>query len=205
MPNRFPDFGKELQRPFEVHEACYACVEFYGPGRGVVGCNAWLASKAFNCADFLRLPDVMPGTSGQVFPASRMGGRKEPRIRSVAGTVVRAPVQPENPPADLRARAEPEPEPIEQDPPKTDRLPKQPRRQSPAATPGPDGERLCGCGALLRKRQRCCGDCRLKRREETMNRRRHQNRPVVEVETVSGVPFFAPGTLSTQRRSGAHN
>lgn len=27
--NKLPDFGKELRRPFEVHENCYDCVEFY--------------------------------------------------------------------------------------------------------------------------------------------------------------------------------
>jgi hypothetical protein len=74
-PNRSRDFGAELRRPFEVHESCYDCVEFYD------GCNAWPASKEFACTDYHQLPDVMPGTCGQVFPPSRMKGRKEPRAR----------------------------------------------------------------------------------------------------------------------------
>jgi len=58
-----------------VHESCCGCVEFYH------GCHAWPHDKPFRCADYYPLPDVMPGTSGQVFPASRMGTRKEPRER----------------------------------------------------------------------------------------------------------------------------
>lgn len=85
--NRFPDFtgssasdlAKELKRPFKVCEHCYDCVEFYGEGHGSYGCNAWPVNKPFRCADYYRLPDVMPGTCGQVFPPSRMQGRKEPR------------------------------------------------------------------------------------------------------------------------------
>ena len=69
---RFPDFGKELRRPFAVHDRCCDCAEFYG------GCNAWPESTAFCCADYLRLPDVMPGTCGQVIPPSRMKDRREP-------------------------------------------------------------------------------------------------------------------------------
>ena len=71
---RFPDFGKDLMRPFPVHENCHDCAEFYD------GCKAWPESKTFRCADYLKLPDVMPGTHGQVFPPSRMGDRKEPRV-----------------------------------------------------------------------------------------------------------------------------
>jgi len=83
---RFPDFGNELKRPFEVHENCCDCAEFYD------GCNAWPASKPWGCTDYLRLPDVMPGTCGQVFPPSRMGDRKEPRIRSDAQQPTTPPV-----------------------------------------------------------------------------------------------------------------
>ena len=69
MPfKRFPEFGKELKRPFEVHENCYDCADFYGD------CKGWRASRAFACEDFNRLPDVMPGTYGQRFPASRRSG-----------------------------------------------------------------------------------------------------------------------------------
>ncbi len=73
-------FGHEVQRAFPVHEYCYDCVESYD------GCNAWPANKAFQCADYYQLPDVMPGTSGQVFPPSRMQGRKEPRVRKEPAT-----------------------------------------------------------------------------------------------------------------------
>jgi len=84
----FPDFGKELRRPFEVRAICYDCAEFYGPG------DAWPANKPMftadkkhlRCLDFLPLPDVMPGTHGQVFPPSRMKGRKTPRERQDNGT-----------------------------------------------------------------------------------------------------------------------
>ena len=70
---RFPDFGKEVKRPFPVHENCYDCAEFYD------GCNAWPVRKEFRCADLLKLPAVMPGEHRQVFPPSRMKGRKVPR------------------------------------------------------------------------------------------------------------------------------
>jgi len=59
---RFPDFGQELKRPFEVHESCYDCAAFYH------GCSAWPAAEKFACAHYQRLPDVMPGTHGQKFP-----------------------------------------------------------------------------------------------------------------------------------------
>jgi len=74
---RFPKFGNELERGFPVHENCYDCVEFYN------GCDAWPENRAFQCGDYYPLPSVMPGTLGQVFPPSRMQGRKEPRIRKV--------------------------------------------------------------------------------------------------------------------------
>ncbi len=70
---RFPDFGQELKRPFAVAEQCYDCAEFYD------GCHAWPASKPWRCADYLQRLDVMPGTCGQMFPPSRMKGRKEPQ------------------------------------------------------------------------------------------------------------------------------
>ncbi len=74
----FPDFGKEVQRPFVVAEQCYDCAEFH------YGCKAWPTDSKFACADVNRLPDVMPGDCGQVFPPPRMHGRMEPR----AGRVV---------------------------------------------------------------------------------------------------------------------
>jgi len=60
----FPDFGKELRRPFEIHEFCYDCAGFYD------GCPAWPARKRFACPIYDALPDVMPGTWGQKFPAT---------------------------------------------------------------------------------------------------------------------------------------
>jgi len=62
--NKFPEFGKELQRSFEVHEFCYDCAGFYD------GCRAWPARKRFACPIYDALPDVMPGTWGQRFPAT---------------------------------------------------------------------------------------------------------------------------------------
>lgn len=210
-----PDFGREVRRPFEVHENCYDCVEFYD------GCNAWLASKEFHCADYNRLPDVMPGTCGQVFPPSLMRGRKEPRARKERGTV--------HQPAAIPADGEPQgrPGPVEGQPtessrplapalnpadppqgevaPRTERSPRQPCRPSPIANRGLSGERLCACGALLRKRERCCEDCRQKRRQETMHRRRNQKGAFAGVDADSGVPFPAPQGASTYARSGAHS
>jgi hypothetical protein len=180
-----PEFGKELRRAFEVHENCYDCAEFYGPGRGVVVCNAWPASKAFNCADFLRLPDVMPGTSGQVFPPSRMGDRKEPRIRSSSGAPVRPRVQPEKPPARQLPQTNP-------------------HREYPAANYGLAGERLCQCGARLPKRKKCCETCREKRRAETLHGRRNREGALRRVQTVSDVPFSGPATLPAQPTACAH-
>ena len=58
ISRRFPDFGKELRRPFEVHGACYDCCRLYD------GCEAWPASRSFTCGEYSRLPDVMPGTCG---------------------------------------------------------------------------------------------------------------------------------------------
>ena len=60
--NRFPDFGKDVKRPFAVAENCYDCAAFYE------GCKGWRASKEFDCGHYQRLPDVMPGTYGQPFP-----------------------------------------------------------------------------------------------------------------------------------------
>jgi len=62
---RFPDFGKERRRPFEVHASCYNCADFYD------GCEAWPAGKPLACGRYNRLPDVMPGTCGQRFPMTR--------------------------------------------------------------------------------------------------------------------------------------
>jgi hypothetical protein len=71
--NEFPEFGKELQRSFEVHENCYDCAAFYD------GCKGWRASRDFDCRDFHRRPDVgIDGRRGQEFPPSRRKSRTQP-------------------------------------------------------------------------------------------------------------------------------
>ncbi len=78
--NSFLDLDKDIRRPFAVDEQCYDCGEFYA------GCHARPSNPPTRCRDYLRLPDVVPGTCGQTFPPSRMQGRKEPRLcREVAG------------------------------------------------------------------------------------------------------------------------
>ena len=74
---RFPDFGKELRRPFAVHELCYDCAAFYD------ACPSWPAAKKFACRHFQPLPDVMPGTDGRrflekVFVPTDPAGDEEP-------------------------------------------------------------------------------------------------------------------------------
>jgi hypothetical protein len=86
--HRFPDFDKDVRRPFAVAEDCCDCAEFYA------GCHARPANPPTRCRDYLRLPDVMPGTCGQVFPPPRMQGRKEPRLYRQAQTGEQGPVEP---------------------------------------------------------------------------------------------------------------
>jgi hypothetical protein len=40
----FPDFGKELRRPFAVAEQCYDCAGFYD------GCNICITERRFSRA-----------------------------------------------------------------------------------------------------------------------------------------------------------
>jgi len=145
---RFPDFGKELRRPFEVHELCYDCAEFYGPGHGERGCDGWPADKPVKpkdgghllCLDFNRLPDVMPGEpTGQMFPPSRMNGRRTPRERNIATSAT----------VPLREKRKLKATPAAQD---------------------IDPKRQCVCGRHLPKRRRYCDHCRQARRYETMRR-----------------------------------
>jgi len=189
-----PEFGKELKRPFEVHENCYDCGEFYD------ACEGWRASKDFTCRDFNRLPDVgINGKLGQEFPPSRRRAPAEPKPVEQDPPESSRPTVPEPDPASSPAIEVPrEDSPAEQSP-------KQARQQSPAANPGPCGQRLCGCGVLLRKRERCCATCRAERRKQTMCRRRSRERPSTAVDGGSGLPFAGPGTLSTPCGSGAHN
>ena len=158
--SRFPEFGQELRRPFVVADECYDCAEFYD------GCNAWPASKHFRCADYLRLPDVgIDGQTGQVFPPSRMNGRKEPR--AIGDRPRPEPIEP--------TTTTETPAPVE--------LPVEPanrsngRTPSPASRPGPDGKRFCACGAVLPKRRRCCDACRQERREKAVRRWLNQRTP----------------------------
>ncbi len=181
----FPDFDKDVRRPFAVDEQCYDCTEFYA------GCNARSANPPMRCRDFLRLPDVLPGTYGQVFPPSRMGGQKEPRL-------LRGPAEKE-----IRPKAKPAQAPSPTRKPSKATSPK--RTPSPAANHGLYGERLCGCGALLPKRRRCCDDCRRKRREETMSRRRSRKRLPVAIDADSGVPVARAENPLIGAGSGAHN
>jgi hypothetical protein len=127
----FPDFGKELRRPFTVDERCFDCAELYH------GCHAHPENPDTRSLDYLRLPDVKPGTCGQTFPPSRMQGRTEPRIRLGAGVPVQVDVQPKNPPAS--------------------RLASSAQLQA----------RLCGCGAILPKGRRLCDTCRTQSRRQT--------------------------------------
>jgi hypothetical protein len=175
----FPDFDRDVRRPFAVHEDCCDCAEFY------CGCNARPSNPPTLCRDFLRLPDVMPGTYGRVFPPSRMGSRKEPRL---CPTMAKGRPEPERKPAERFRAACPS---------------RQTRTQSPAATYGAGGERLCGCGVLLPKRRRCCDDCRRKRREETMCRSR--KRLSVVSETASDVPVALSRSPPIGAGRAAHN
>jgi hypothetical protein len=178
--------------PFEVDERCFDCVELYH------GCHAHPENPDSRCADYFPLPDVgVNGDTGQEIPPSKMGGRKEPRVRLPNRQGGQAPRQTAQPPAH-RAR-QTRPEPIEQAPVENG------RRQSPAAIPGSDGQRFCTCGAILRKRERCCGACRLQRRQETMQRRRSGKQPCTAVGSVLDVPFIHARMSATQRRSRAHN
>jgi len=40
---RFPDFGKEVRRSYEVSEICYDCMRFAD------GCKGWKAKREFAC------------------------------------------------------------------------------------------------------------------------------------------------------------
>ena len=67
---RFPNFGKELRRPFEVHAICYDCADFYDDCRGYPA-DRDKGQNRPQCEKYQRLADVMPGTCGQRFPETR--------------------------------------------------------------------------------------------------------------------------------------
>ena len=115
--NRFPDFGGELRRPFAAQEDCADCAGLYD------GCKSWSDSTPFECRRVSRLPDVPAGTCGQRFPAT-------------AGRLAMIPV--DRPTIPMPAQVQDE---------RTERAASQTRRQSPVASYGPDGKRLCECGA----------------------------------------------------------
>ncbi len=177
-------FDAEIRRPFPVHEHCFDCTELYH------GCKARPASTDFACRDYFPLPVVgIDGRTGQEIPPSRMKERR--RSTDIAGGPTREPLEPRLPRSQSRS-PDHLPEPIEQTQTTETPAPAKPkakptdgangRTPSPAASYGPDGERLCECGAALKKRQRCCEACRQKRRESTMQRRRTRERPVATVD-----------------------
>ncbi len=174
----FPDFGKELKRPFEVDERCFDCAEFYH------GCQARPENPDARCADRLRLPNVMPETTGQVLPSSRMQGRKEPRVRG--GMASAAPGKHEQLPARL-------PEAIKGD-----------ARDIAGRAVGVSGktkDRVCGCGAPLPKGRRRCDACRTQSRRQTQRdymRTYMEQRRSLTSGSDSGVPFTHESTHATR-------
>lgn len=118
----FSDFGKELKRSFAVAGQCYDCAEFYD------GCNGWRASQDFGCRQYNRLPDVLPGTCGQAFPAPRR-----------------------------RTPSSPIPEPVELRPNERPALPAEPTvRICGCGAPLSKGRRLCdNCRVANRRRTKC--------------------------------------------------
>jgi len=170
-----------------VHETCCGCIELYH------GCNAQPEGKSFKCGDYRRLPDVMPGVPLPPFPPSRMGGRTEPRAREASASAHGERSAPRIP----RPRTPPTKTAAVQ--------PQEPRTQSPTAGRGPDGERLCGCGASLPRRKRCCDACRLKRRENTIHQHRSRKRSPAAVDAGSSVPATPAPRPATHARSPAHS
>jgi len=144
MDKRLTDFGKELDRPFEVHENCYDCAGFHD------GCVGWPADKKFACRVYNPLPDVQPGTCGQKFPAT---ARKLPDDYWT---------RPGAHKADDGEKAKPA---------KRQPAPAKPHRESPIALRTLDGQRMCACGAVIAKGRRCCERCKAERRGESLQHR----------------------------------
>jgi len=191
MPSKtFPDFGKELRRPFAVDERCYDCAEFYD------GCPARRENPDTYCLDYLGLPDVMPGTTGQVFPPSRLQGRppRLPRWRAGAYLVPR---RVEQEPTE-RGR-QPRPEPKAAPPAVEASSPKPPASQP--EQPNRTKVRICGCGVPLPKGRRLCDGCRTQNRRQTkreyMRTYMEQRRSAVTTSD-SDVPFPAAARPSVQ-------
>lgn len=55
LTQRFPDFGKELKRPYEVHERCYDCDTFL-----FEDCPAIPANCQWDCKD-QKVTIIYPG------------------------------------------------------------------------------------------------------------------------------------------------
>jgi hypothetical protein len=174
---RFPEFGEELRRPFQVHENCYDCAEFYD------GCKGWRVSRDFACKVFNRLPDVMPGIYGQVFPPSRRSELTRDQRPDRAITPGR------NHPELLSAACE--------------------FAYAEGASFSPKIHearvRVCGCGAALPKGKRLCDLCRAENRRQTRRdymRTYMEQRRSAAVDAGSDVPFPATATPSTRASDG---
>ena len=75
---RFPNFGKELRRPFEVHAICYDCADFYDDCRGYPA-DRDKGQNRPQCEKYQRLADVMP-------PCRTAGGPGPGRTETAAAT-----------------------------------------------------------------------------------------------------------------------
>jgi hypothetical protein len=160
--NRFPDFDQELRRGFDVDERCLDCVELYH------GCSAQPENPDSRCADYFPLPDVgVNGETGQKIPPSKMGGRKEPRIRGSGTVPTQVQEKPESSPAGQHDK------------------------------PAKLKVRTCGCGVRLPRGKRLCDGCRIGGRRQTkrqyMRTYMRQRRSGV-IGSDSGMPFPAQGT-----------
>lgn len=153
-------FGAELKRPNPTEPSCYDCTELYH------GCTGRPPdpNRKTKCRDRLPLPTVgLNGQTGQAFPESRMNGRKEPRL-----------VTYEKEPT---AKESPQPN-----------LPTTQRQTSPAAQYNPSGDRICACGAPLKKRHRCCDKCRTIRRTRTRQKANATKKPAKPTHPSPGKP-----------------
>ena len=181
-----PDFGQELHRPFEVHENCFDCAGFY------YGCKGWRASTDFACGDFHRLPDVLPGTCGQRFPAVSRKlacGMAKGRQTEYADTIPCSSA----PDTDSRVAADDSGE-----------APVVNRVGVRACMV--NRERLCGCGATLSKGKRFCDQCRTENRRKAKRgymRTYMEQRRFEAVHADSRMPSTHTGTLSVQ--AGSHD
>jgi len=144
---RFPDFGKELRRPFTVRTECYDCAALYE------GCEGKKASAAkFDCPHYQRLPDVQPWPEKVFVP--RPVQAKANRNRSEA--------------AKKRDRAEAGTfEPVREQSVHASVPSTHPDRKAKQAQVNA-GARQCECGAALPKGKRYCDVCRAQRRRATM-------------------------------------